>query len=243
MRKIFLYELRRAVCNSFFLGLLVVCLFFGWQTLNGEVIQGVAHTAPFSPWSFGYYLAQELPLLSVALLFFLWNLFSTEARRVGVLTAATPIDAGRYLLVKCGAVVAAWLLLAFGIYALGAGFLLALFGSSVPLGELVLPAWTFLLPVLVLVLGTGLLAGRLRPVLLLVLAPVILAVNLLPQPLEWDIFGATFFSEYPLALPQLDPAFVLPTAGWIAKAVYLAIGVGFIALAVHLERKRGLKGL
>ena len=116
MRKIFRYELRRAVCNKFFLGLLVVCLFFGWQMLNGEVIQGVAHTAPFSAWSFGYYLAQELPLLSVALLFFLWNIFSKEARRVSALTAATPVDAGSYLLVKCGAAVTAWLLLACLLY-------------------------------------------------------------------------------------------------------------------------------
>ena len=74
-------------------------------------------------------------------------------------------------------------------------------------------------------------------------APVALAANLLPLPLEWDLFGATFFSEYPLTLTQLDPAFALPAAGWIAKAVYLAVGVGFAALAVHLERKTVLKGL
>ena len=231
MRKIFRYELRRAVCNKFFLGLLVVCLFFGWQTLNGEVIQGVAHTAPFSAWSFGYYLAQELPLLSVALLFFLWNVFSKEARRVNILTAATPVDAGSYLLVKCGAAVTAWLLLAFGVYTLGTIFLLVLFGPAVSLNDLLLPALISLLPALALVLGIGMMAGRLHPALLLVLAPVALAANLLPLPLEWDLFG------------QLDPAFALPAAGWIAKAVYLAVGVGFAALAVHLERKTVLKGL
>ena len=92
MRKIFRYELRRAVCNKFFLGLLVVSLYFGWQTLNSEVIKGIAHTAPFSPWSFGYYSAQVLPLLSVALLFFLWGIFSKEARRVKPLTDATPVS-------------------------------------------------------------------------------------------------------------------------------------------------------
>ena len=243
MRKIFRYELRRAVCNKFFLGLLVVCLFFGWQTLNREVIQGVAHTAPFSSWSFGYYLAQELPLLSVALLFFLWNVFSKEARRVNILTAATPVDAGSYLLVKCGAAVTAWLLLAFGVYTLGTIFLLVLFGPAVSLNDLLLPALISLLPALALVFGIGMMAGRLHPALLLVLAPVALAANLLPLPLEWDLFGATFFSEYPLTLTQLDPAFDLPAAGWIAKAVYLAVGVGFAALAVHLERKTVLKGL
>lgn len=131
MRKIFRYELRRAVCNKFFLGLLVVSLYFGWQTLNSEVIKGIAHTAPFSPWSFGYYSAQVLPLLSVALLFFLWGIFSKEARRVKPLTDATPVNAGNYLMGKCAAVGAAWLLLAVCVCALGMGFLATLFLSLI----------------------------------------------------------------------------------------------------------------
>ena len=162
---------------------------------------------------------------------------------MNILTAATPVDAGSYLLVKCGAAVTAWLLLAFGVYTLGTIFLLVLFGPAVSLNDLLLPALISLLPALALVLGIGMMAGRLHPALLLVLAPVALAANLLPLPLEWDLFGATFFSEYPLTLTQLDPAFALPAAGWIAKAVYLAVGVGFAALAVHLERKTVLKGL
>ena len=92
-------------------------------------IKGIAHTAPFSPWSFGYYSAQVLPLLSVALLFFLWGIFSKEARRVKPLTDATPVNAGNYLMGKCAAVGAAWLLLAVCVCALGMGFLATLFGA------------------------------------------------------------------------------------------------------------------
>lgn len=69
MGKIYLYELRRTVRSKFFWGLLAVCLFFGWNTLKTATIRGAAHTAPFSPWSFGAYLARLLPLLGVALLF------------------------------------------------------------------------------------------------------------------------------------------------------------------------------
>ena len=60
MRKIFFYECRRLLCNKFFLGLLLVILFYGWQVLNRVTIFGIAHTAPYSPWSFGDYLCRML---------------------------------------------------------------------------------------------------------------------------------------------------------------------------------------
>ena len=48
-RKIFFYECKRLLWNKFFLGLLLVLLFYGWQVLSGATILGVSHTAPFSP--------------------------------------------------------------------------------------------------------------------------------------------------------------------------------------------------
>ena len=71
MHKIFHYELKRLLWNKFFFGLLVVTLFYAYQVFTGEIILGVAHTAPFSPWSFGCYLSRLLPLLWVGELFFL----------------------------------------------------------------------------------------------------------------------------------------------------------------------------
>lgn len=237
MRKIFRYELRRAVCNKFFLGLLVVSLYFGWQTLNSEVIKGIAHTAPFSPWSFGYYSAQVLPLLSVALLFFLWGIFSKEARRVKPLTDATPVNAGNYLMGKCAAVGSAWLLLAVCVCALGMGFLSTLFGAVVSIGELLIPVLVSLLPAFVFVLGLGMAAGHIHPALILVLMPVMLSINLLPLPAEWGLFGATWLSEYPLTLETLDPAFALPASVWGIKTIFLLVGMGLIALTIRLETK------
>ena len=70
MRKVFVCELRRLLLNKFFFGILAAVLLYGWLLLSGEVILGVAYTAPFSPWSFGYYLARLLPLLWAGTLFF-----------------------------------------------------------------------------------------------------------------------------------------------------------------------------
>ena len=103
MRKIFFYECRRLLCNKFFLGLLLVILFYGWQVLNRVTIFGIAHTAPYSPWSFGDYLCRMLPLLWMGALFFL-SFFSgkAEARRKA-LTAATPVNPAVYSMVRCSA--------------------------------------------------------------------------------------------------------------------------------------------
>ena len=45
MAKIFGYECRRLLWNKFFLGLLAVLLFYGWQVLDRVTILGVSHTA------------------------------------------------------------------------------------------------------------------------------------------------------------------------------------------------------
>ena len=105
MNKIYQYELRRILRSKFFWGLLAVCLFFGWNILQTSTIRGVAHTAPFSPWSFGAYMARILPLLGVALLFFQWNQCNEKSRQFGRLTDAAPVEQGKYLLVKCAAAV------------------------------------------------------------------------------------------------------------------------------------------
>ena len=68
MVKIFYYELRRLLGNRFTVGLLLVALLYGYWTMRGEILLGIANTAPFSPWSFGAYLAEMMPLLLVALL-------------------------------------------------------------------------------------------------------------------------------------------------------------------------------
>ena len=63
MSKIFRYECRRLLLSKFFFGLVAVTCFYGWQVLEHVTILGIAHTAPFSPWSFGDYLSRLLPLL------------------------------------------------------------------------------------------------------------------------------------------------------------------------------------
>lgn len=234
MVKLFFYELRRMARGKIFLGLLAVLLWLGWQTLTGETILGTAHTAPFSPWSFGAYLSAMAPLFSLSLLFFLWEVSSGAARRVEILADATPTEHGKLLLMKGCAAAAAWLLLAMAVLLLGLGFVLTLFGSSVPVGELLAAAALELLPVLSFLLGFGLLAGRVRPGLIFLLVPVIAVFLLCPLPMEAQLFAGDFFSIYPLTL-GLDPALRLTGPFLAGRLLYLAAGLG-MALAAGRRR-------
>ena len=122
MNKIFRYELRRLLWNRLFFGILLVSLGYGWLTLTGSVVRGVAHTAPFSPWSFGYYLSQVLPLICLGELFFLAFFFSKEERLLRPLTQATPVRQRRYAALRCGAVLTATLVLCLCVAVLAVGF-------------------------------------------------------------------------------------------------------------------------
>ncbi|MHA6530796.1 hypothetical protein [Paenibacillus sp. BAC0078] len=237
MNKLFFYELRMIVCSKFYWGFVAISLCFGWQILSTRTVQGVAHTAPFSPWSFGSYLAEMLPLLSVALFFFLWSFFSAKARRVETLTAATPTPPARHLAIKCAAAATAWLALAFCTVLLGIVFLLVIFGASVPVSALLAPTLMVLLPVLIFLLGLGLLVGSTRPSLLLfVLIPLFLLLYLLPLPAAVDLLGADFFTAYPLSLSTLDPGFSVPGSVVMGKLSYTLLG-GVLLLYTVLYKK------
>ena len=114
MKRIYLYELKRLLWNKFFIGLLLVTLFYGGQVLQNETLLGVADTAPFSPWSFGAYLGRMLPLLWVGALFFLTFFTGAAQKRVAALTDATPAPPRRYDLARLAAAATGALALALG---------------------------------------------------------------------------------------------------------------------------------
>ena len=230
MRKIFLYECKRLLWNKFFAGLVLVLLFYGWQVLRRVTILGVSHTAPFSPWSFGDFLSRMLPLLWIGALFFLTFFTSEKARRAAVLTDAAPLPPRRYALARCAAAFTGTVILALLCIVEAAVFYGRMFGWY-SWGSLAFPALATLLPPLVFALGSGWLLGRLRPWLLYIWMPLPLLLAVLPLPDTLGLWNGNFFTDYPLTLTTLDPAFVLPGDVVVAQIVQLATGV--VLLVIH----------
>ena len=233
MIKIFLYECKRLILNKFFFGILFVLLFYGWQVLSNATILGVSHTAPFSSWSFGDYLSRMLPLLWIGALFFLTFFTSSKARRAAVLTDATQTSPRRYALARCGAALSGTVLLSLACLVEAAVFYGRYFGWYA-WGGLLVPALVTLLPALVFALGSGWLLGRIRPWLIYVWMAVPFACMALPLPKTLSLWNGSFFTNYPLTLGILDPAFSLPVSVVLAQCGLLLCG---IALLVYRSGK------
>ena len=228
MRKIFGYELRRLLCNRFFVGLLLAVLFYGWQVLTGSTLLGIAHTAPFSPWSFGDYLSRMLSLLWIGALFFLTFFTSPKARRVDALTRAAPMTPGRYALARCAAALTATGLLAL-VSVTEAAVFYGQYFSWYDWQSLAAPALVTLISPLVFALGSGWLLGKIRPWLVYGWMALPLVCGTLPLPGALGLWNGSFFTWYPLSLETLDPAFSLPAAAAVAQCALLLAGVVMLA--------------
>lgn len=235
MTKIFRYELRRLLWNKVFAGILVVSLFYGWLTLTGTIILGVSHTAPFSPWSFGYYLSQILPMICLGELFFVTFYTSGQERRTAVITEATPVDRKAYTLVRCAAVLTATILLILCVIAMGMGFYIRFFHWTA-FSAYIVPALLTLVPAAAFCLGVGWCLGHVHPALVYVLMPIPVLLSFLPLPQAADFSMGAFFTDYPLALGVLDPAFSVPASVLCGRLLYAAIGL--LVLAYSWQRGR-----
>ncbi len=240
MTKLFKYELRRLIVNKFFFGLLAVAALYGWHLMRDVVLLGVSNTAPFSGWSYGTFLASVLPILLVAMLFFVSFLYSNQERKVRTLTEATPIDPVRFGFLRCGAMIVGFLLIA----AVPVGLSLLFYAVNfrfTHFGGFVLPTLITLVPAMMFTMGLGMAAGRLRPSLVYALMLVVLLLGYFPLPYAVDLFGKNFFQGFPLTMPaggDMEPAFTVPAAVWLGKSAYLLAGILLAGFGLGEFRKQ-----
>ena len=243
MTKIFGYELRRMILNKFYIGLLIINGVYAWYALTTETIAGVADTAPFSPWSFGAYLARVMPVSILTVLFLLTLYHTKNERQVGVLTAATPVDPIRYALVRVGAIAVCFLMISVLVVGLGLYFYISVFAYR-DFHAFALPTLMILLPCFVFAIGAGYSAGRIHPGLLYALMLAALIVGFIGIGGNFDFFGGGYFSQYPRSLPvgaDGEPAFTVGMGFWLARLVYLAAGGVLLAIGIGSSRKKPRK--
>lgn len=236
MIRVFRYELKRLLWNKFFFGILLILSCYCLGILTGEVILGIANTAPFSAWSFGYYLSRLVPPVCMAELFFLTFFHSGKERQVQVLVQSTPVDPRTYTLIRCGAVMTGTVGLAVCVIALGIGFYQILFGC-VTLSELLFPAVITIFPAILFCLGMGRLAEVWHPALLYVLIGVVVILSFAPLPWGLEFSLGSFYMEYPLTLGTLDPAFSVPVWVWGGRGFYIAGGILMFGWSLYRQRE------
>ena len=216
---------------------------FAWYTLTSDTVAGIAHTAPFSPWSFGAYLASVMPISILTALFLLSFFCSKKEKQVQALTAATPVDSVRYMLIRLAVVALGFLFLCALVIGISVIFY-AIFFNYWNYSTFILPALLTILPCFVFFLGAGNLAGRIHPGFLYALMFVSLALSFVPSPSALHftgLFGGSFYASYPLPLPLAadgEPAFTLSAAFLVARVIYLAVGVVLLTVSIVLPALR-----
>lgn len=234
MTKLFRYELRRLLINKFFLGLLVVTGLYSYQMLSGDIIRGVAYTAPFSGWSYGTYIARVLPLLLITLLFFITFLYSRVEQRIAPITNATPMDPRKYRLIRYAAMGVGFLVILGVVVAISLVFYASVFGFT-HFGDFVGPLLLAAVPALLLVFGVGIQLGRIHVTLLYALMLVLLILGQAALPRWLDVLGLGFFLQTPHTLPFPaggEPAFQVSTGVLISRIVLSAAGAALIGLSI-----------
>ena len=240
MTKILLYELKRLLLNKFFFTLTVISGLYGYIILSSDIIIGVAYTAPFSPWSYGMYLARVLPLLLITALFFITFLYSGQEKSVKQLTFATPVNLFRYCLVKCSAIAAGFLIISLFVILISLVFYARIF-RFFSFGAFIIPILITLIPGFLFIFGIGLLAGSVHSNILYVLMIAILLLGFFPLPHFFDIYGNNLFAAFPLTLPagaDGEPAFSLPVS-FIAGKLFFSLA-GIVTACLGIKRYKNI---
>ena len=180
MTRIFFYELKRLLWNQFFVGILTVILFTGWQILNQVTLLAIEQTAPFSVQSYCDYLLRLLPLLWIGTLFFLSFFFSKSEQKTAVITHATPVNPLVYAAIRCSAAFIGSLLLIAAVFLLAAVFY-GRFFHWYHWETLLLPGCLILIPMVLIDILIGWFIGQKFPWFLLIwmLIPVFIIIVIL----------------------------------------------------------------
>lgn len=210
--------------NKFVWGLEIILIIFSVLLLFSNVLTGISFTAPFSAWSFGYYLAVMLPFLCIAELFLI-SFYSTKHEKdVSEITFATPISYQKLILIRSACILLITLFLYLTVILLAVIFYFYLFGF-VELGELGFPILLLVLPSICFCLGSGWFWVKLHPMSIYGVMILILLLSFLPMPGTVGFSLFYYFIETPLQIDMLDPSFQLTTKLCISRVTYTLIGL------------------
>lgn len=242
MIKIFAYELRRLMLNKFYLILCIAISIYSYSVLRGSVILGISGTAPFSPWSFGWYVSQIAPLVSIGLLLPISALFSKKEKSVQLLTLPSCISIRGYFLARLCAIILAtsfFCALTFGIAMV---FYAQVFAHN-SVAEFLLPALVVFLPMLLFSAGIGLFAGKIYPAAVYVLMLLMLMIGFVPVPEFFDLTASRYFVEAPQLLASSlagEVPFRISAGFAVSRTLFTAIGllIGVTQTYNHYVKQR-----
>lgn len=228
------------IFSRVFIGMLFVNCLYACFVLTTDIIAGIAYTAPFSVYSFCTYTGRTMSVSIITALLLIAGYFSKKQKSVDVLTKAAPVMASGQMMIRTAAVGVCFALIC-AVNAVIAMLFYTRFFRFHDFGAFIPPALLMILSCFIFFAGLGQLLGRFHQGLVYLIILAALAAGFCGVPNGFDLFGAGYFSAYPLTLPaggSGEPEFQMGVVFVVARLLYLVIGTAcFCFDIVLLERK------
>lgn len=167
-----------------------------YDSLTRLVTGGYYGTAPFSEWTYTFFIQLVSPLVISVIIFMMTNIFNEKELRARKIIFSTPISQARYYMLKIFTIVIAFVLIGLVPIIMSFIYYKVLFNYVGFTSYVKLILW-FLIPSFVFILGLSMALGKINIKFLYGLIPItfllgtIDTLDILPRWL--DIFGAHYF--------------------------------------------------
>jgi len=203
-----------------------------YDSLTRLVTGGYYGTAPFSDWSYTFFIQLISPLVISVIIFMMTSIFNEKELRARKIIFSTPISQARYYILKIFTMVITFLLTGLVPIIMSFIYYKVLFNYVGFTSYVKLIFW-FIVPSFVFILGFSMVLGKINIKFLYGLIPVVFLLgtintsDILPRWL--DIFGVHYFTMCTYAElfgreSQVVP-FELSTAFICSRIIFILIGV------------------
>ncbi|WMM23575.1 hypothetical protein RBU61_11485 [Tissierella sp. MB52-C2] len=190
------YEIKRTIISKKYLYMILILMAFTYDSLTRLVIGGYYGTAPFSEWTYTFFVQLTSPLVMSIMIFMMTNIFNEKELRARKILFSAPIPQSKYYMLKIVGLVVTFILTVLVPIIMSFIYYKILFDFSqfINFGKYII--W-FLIPTFIFLLGVGMVLGKTSSKLLYGLIPIAFLLGSINTrsilPLWLDIFGQHFF--------------------------------------------------
>lgn len=190
------YEIKRTIISKKYLYMILILMAFTYDSLTRLVMGGYYGTAPFSEWTYTFFIQLVSPLIMSIMIFIITNIFNEKELRARKILFSAPIPQSKYYMLKIVGLAVTFILTALVPIIMSFIYYKILFDFSqfLNFGKYII---CFFVPTFIFLLGVSMVIGKISSKLLYGLIPIVFLLGTINTrsilPLWLDIFGQHFF--------------------------------------------------
>lgn len=229
------YEIKRVIISKKYFYMLLLTGVLSYDVLTRLVTGGYYGTAPFSEWTYTFFINLISPLVISVMIFMVTNIFNEKELRARKILFSSPISQSKYYILKISAIVVTFILTVLVPIIISFIYYKVLFNYSEFFRFIKYIIW-FFIPPFIFLLGVSMALGKISTKLLYGLIPITYLLGVINTsgilPPWLDIFGQHFFNMSTFAdligrESQVVP-FNLPNSFIHSRLIFICIGIIFL---------------